>query len=99
MFLLLLLQQNQNTFLHVSNRFPFQESLFPQSLTNVYVAEMRNSVLETGHFIPSSSGEFNATVDVTLRSTCILLGEGEGGGWGHLGIEIFFVAGVVQKLG
>ena len=28
-FLLLLLQRNQNTFLHVSNRFPFQESLFP----------------------------------------------------------------------
>ena len=80
MFLLLLLQQNQNTFLHVSNRFPFQESLFPQSVTNVYVAEMRNSVPETGYFVPYSPGEFNATVDVTLQSTRILLGEGGGGG-------------------
>ena len=72
-------------------------------ITNVYVAEMQNSVQETGYFIPSSSGEFNATVDVALRSTRILLGEGGGGeggtGWGHLGIEMFFVAGVVQKLG
>ena len=41
-FLLLLLQWNQNTFLHVSNRFSFQESLFPQPLTCVYVAEMQN---------------------------------------------------------
>ena len=68
-FLLLLLQWNQNTFLHVSNRFAFQESLFPKSLTCVYVAEMQNSVPETCYFIPSSAGEFNATVDVTLRST------------------------------
>ena len=68
-FLLLLLQWNQNTFLHVSNRFAFQESLFPQPLTCVYVAEMQNSVLETCYFVPSPAGEFNATVDVTLRST------------------------------
>ena len=65
-FLLLLLQWNQNTFLHVSNKFPFQEPLFPKSLTCVYVAEMQNSVPETCYFIPSSAGEFNATVDVTL---------------------------------
>ena len=58
-----------NTFLHVSNRFPFRESLFPKSLTCVYVAEMRDSVPETCYFIPSPAGEFNATVDVTLRST------------------------------
>ena len=69
---------------------------------------MRNSVPETCYFIPSSAGEFNATVDVTLRSTGqhpIRWGEGGGGrggrvgGWGHLGIEIFFVAELVQKLG
>ena len=69
MSLLLLLQWNQNTFLHVSNKFPFRESLFPKTLTCVYVAKMRNSVPETCYFIPSSAGEFNATVDVTLRST------------------------------
>ena len=99
MFLLLLLQWNQNTFLHVSNRFPFQESLFPKSLTCVYVAEMQNSVLETRYFVPSSAGEFNATVDVTLQSTGILLGEGGGGYLGIQTVEIFFVAGVLQKLG
>ena len=76
----MLLQWNKNTFIHVSNRFPFQESLFPKSLTCVYVAEIRNSVLETCYFIPSSAGEFNATVDVTLQSTGILLGKGGGGG-------------------
>lgn len=62
---------------------------------------MQNSVPETCYFVPSSAGEFNATVDVTLRSTGqhpIGWGEG-GGGWGHLGIEIFFVAEVVQKPG
>ena len=69
MFLLLLLQRNQNTFLHVSNRFPFQESLFPKSLTCVYVAEMQNSIPENCCLVPSSADEFNATVDVTLRST------------------------------
>ena len=69
MSLLLLLQQNQNTFLHVSNKFPFQESLFPKSLTCVYVAEMRNSIPENCYLVPSSAHEFNATVDVTLRST------------------------------
>ena len=40
--------------------------------------EMQNSVLETCYFVPSSAGEFNATVDVTLQSTGILLGEGGG---------------------
>ena len=54
-------------------------------ITNVYVAEMQNSVQETGYFIPSSSGEFNATVDVALRSTRILLGEGGGGGGDKVG--------------
>ena len=52
MFLLLLLQWNQNTFLHVSNGFPFQESLFPKSLTCVYVAEMRNSIPENCYLVP-----------------------------------------------
>ena len=57
-----------------------------------------NSIPETCYLVPSSAGEFNATVDVTLQSTAsILLGGGRGGeGWGHLGIEIFFVAEVVH---
>lgn len=60
---------------------------------------MQNSVLETRYFVPSSAGEFNATVDVTLQSTGILLGEGGGGYLGIQTVEIFFVAGVLQKLG
>ena len=54
-----------------------------------YIAEMQNFVPETCYFVPSSAGEFNAFYWV----------RGGVGGWGHLGIEIFFVAEVVQKLG
>ena len=62
---------------------------------------MKNFVPETCYFVPSSAGEFNAIVDVTLRSTGqhpTGWGEGVEGG-DKLGIEIFFVAEAVQKLG
>ena len=36
--------------------FRFTNHVFPQSLTCVYVAEMRNSLPETCSFVPSSGG-------------------------------------------
>ena len=57
MFPSLRVQRNQNTFLHVSDRFPFQESSI-SAIVNVCLCcqETQNSVTETCYFVRSTCG-------------------------------------------
>ena len=50
-------QRKRTTFFHTfPTDFRFRNHVFPQSLTCVNVAEVRNSVPETYYFVPSTGG-------------------------------------------